>query len=297
MNLIQKKLRSQSGASLLIALMFMLFCLFVGGAVLVAASANGYRVAHLSDQQDFLSQRSACLLLADEIDGNRGGQHKLTVTDVTEVYQPLTVLPGGGRVEDTSRPTVTEHTLTFGAGFTAANSMTTVQRIMYETAVCRYLLENGIDLTGIANGIRYHVSLEGFYYNGSAFTLDNFWCRSNTDGYCADGSIRIKGITGANNIEFTDYTAYFNCGTGERLFDFYVNFGTYTQMTVAAEAYFSDLVIGPIRDEADGTLHIQQTQADGSTVTQSYSGHWEVNRTTHKTTVGWEEAYIEKGGA
>lgn len=297
MNLIQKKLRSQSGASLLIALMFMLFCLFVGGAVLVAASANGYRVAHLSDQQDFLSQRSACLLLADEIDGSRGGQHKLTITDVTEVYEPKTLLPGGGSVEDPSRPTVTEHTLTFGAEFTAANSMTTVQRIMYETAVCRYLLENGIDPTGNAAGIRYHVTVEGFYYNGSPFTLSDFWCRNSTEGYCADGSIRIKGITGANNIEFTDYTAYFNCGAGDRLYDFYVNFGTYTQMTVAAEAYFSDRVIGPIRDDAEGTLQFQQTQPDGSIVTQSYSGYWEVQRTTHKTTVGWEEAYIEKGGA
>ena len=46
----------------------MLFCVFVGGSVLAAAIANGSRVNQaMDDEQAYLSQRSAALVIAEEL--------------------------------------------------------------------------------------------------------------------------------------------------------------------------------------------------------------------------------------
>lgn len=306
MNNIKNKLRSKSGASMLIAMVFMLFCLFVGGVVLAAASANGYRVAHLSDQQDFLSQRSAGLLLSDMIDENLsaiGGEHYLAISDVKSVYTPITILEGGGQVVDTSRSTITEHTLTFTAKFSESNPMTPVQRVLYETAVCRYLEEKGLDPTNLSQGIASAVPvLKGFYYSDGSetkpFTLSDFWCQNTaTREYTTSGKIDIHGITGVSNTVFTDYTADFNCGSDTRLYDFYVSFGSYTQLSVSANAYFSERNIGPVEGITNKSFNTVTHNADGSTTTGVSAGDWQVSTTTSKTTIRWEDSYIEKGGA
>lgn len=285
MNSIVNKLRSKSGASMLIAIVFMMFCLFVGGAVLAAASANGYRVKHLSDQQDFLNQRSACQLLADEIDGAGTVKAKLTVSDIDIRYDPITVLANGSKVPDTSRSTILDHTITFSAQFTETNTMSAVQRIMYETAVLRYLAENEIDLGDSALTVK----LEGFYYGpkvgeaSNAFGLGDFWCKNST-GYVTEGSIDIYGIPAADGAASDSFTASFASGTGNRLYDFCIGFGAYTQMTVSANAYTSELSVGPI------------TATENLTV-NSVSGDWDVTKLSNRITISWDPAYIEKGGA
>lgn len=83
MSLIKRKLGSKAGASMLLALVFLMFCLFIGGSVLAAATANGSRVAHLkNDQQDYLSQRSAMLLMADMLTGEDGKELQVVITEV-----------------------------------------------------------------------------------------------------------------------------------------------------------------------------------------------------------------------
>ena len=63
---LKQKLHSQRGASMLMAMIFLLFCLLIGGSVLAAATANSSRIEHLvNDQQDFLNQRSALTIMAD----------------------------------------------------------------------------------------------------------------------------------------------------------------------------------------------------------------------------------------
>ena len=82
---IKRKLSSKSGASMLLAMVFLMFCLFIGGSVLAAATANGSRVEHLkNDQQAYLSQRSAMLLMADLLTGKNGKELQVMVTDVTK---------------------------------------------------------------------------------------------------------------------------------------------------------------------------------------------------------------------
>ncbi len=70
MGRVRAKLRSSSGASMLIALSFLLLCLTVGAVVLTAASSNAGRMAHAqSSQQAYLTVSSAAGLLRDELDG------------------------------------------------------------------------------------------------------------------------------------------------------------------------------------------------------------------------------------
>lgn len=80
---IQGKLQSKSGSSMLLAMVFLLFCLFIGGSVLAAATANAGRVESLrQDRQRELSQRSAMQLMAGQLSAAPESQLQLTIQDV-----------------------------------------------------------------------------------------------------------------------------------------------------------------------------------------------------------------------
>ena len=65
---LSQKVKSNTGATLLIAIVFMLFCVFVGGSVLAAATVNGSRLKKsVESEQAYLSQRSAALLIAEQL--------------------------------------------------------------------------------------------------------------------------------------------------------------------------------------------------------------------------------------
>lgn len=297
MNQISRKLRSQSGATMLIALMFMMFCLFVGGSVLASASANGYRVAHLSDQQDFLNQRSAALLLADEIDGN-GDTPTLRITDVVLTETPKVLLPGGGVANDTYtvRTEIKTRSITFTADFTAANPMTVVQKLMFETAVCRYLKENGV--TAAQANDTNNITFSGFHYtdpSGNVIQLQSvaeFWYPYDPEAENILGSISITGSQGGN--AFTSYNAYFtSSGDAGDLFDFQVTFDN-TQMIVSANAYMS-------RRDISQPGEVQEDTAISATekakLPAGCTAVYEVSASTIKSTIKWQSAYIQKGGA
>lgn len=272
---ISRKLRSKSGASMLIAILFMMFCLFVGGSVLAAATANGYRVAHMSDQQDFLSQRSAANLIADEIDGGKEiSSLTMTVEDIYWNYQPLKHLDGGGWEEDTSREPSQERTITFQAPFSEEHQMTVIQRLLYETAVCRYLMEHSIDLSTTA------VELKNFWYNGTQVTsLSSFWYPYYPEETQIKGKLDIAGKLDGDTVNFTDYTAYFISGDRQNLYDFVVSFD-FAQMTVTADAYMSTTEIPrPVERVEHAT-----------------KGFVEISVTNARTYITWDWANIQKGG-
>lgn len=71
MSIIRRKLNSQSGASIVIALIFFLLCLTVGAVVLTAATANVGRVTRIQNQQQaYFAVRSAAELIRDKIAGS-----------------------------------------------------------------------------------------------------------------------------------------------------------------------------------------------------------------------------------
>lgn len=68
MKLLRKKLHSETGASLMLALLFLFFCLMVGALVLTAASANAGRTTRIEgEQQRYLTVESAALLLREDL--------------------------------------------------------------------------------------------------------------------------------------------------------------------------------------------------------------------------------------
>ena len=87
------KLKSNSGATIIIALMFMLICVFVGGSVLVAATVNGGRLAgERADQQAILNQRSIAAVIADELSEN--GVIDLSFAIMEDAGQKTVYAPG-----------------------------------------------------------------------------------------------------------------------------------------------------------------------------------------------------------
>ena len=84
--MIKEKLQSQRGASMLMAMVFLLFSLLIGGSVLAAATANSSRIAHLvGDQQEYLSQRSALAVMADMLTPQTGETLKISFAGASQI--------------------------------------------------------------------------------------------------------------------------------------------------------------------------------------------------------------------
>ena len=267
MKQITRKLRSKSGATMVIALVFMMFCLFIGGSVLAAATANGYRVEHLSDQQDYLDQRSAALLIADELRASNAN-NQLIVHDVTQVVQKVVVGPDGVPVPTGDAP-ITYRTITFQAPDELR--MSAFQRLMYETTVWRYLKENMISL----NTPNLTIEVKDFYdHNGNSITgLTSFWY---SDEGTVSGTIAIEGPK-----EGISYEAVFTSLEGESLFDFQVGFGEYTQLSVMMYSF---------------TGAREPIIREGYTVWKnSYDAL--VQTTSRRYTISWDPPAVVKGGA
>ena len=69
MNKLNRKLRSQSGASILLALLFLLTCMMVAASILMAAVSNAGKIrSNYDEQQRYLTLSSALRLVAGEIE-------------------------------------------------------------------------------------------------------------------------------------------------------------------------------------------------------------------------------------
>lgn len=161
MKTIKNKLHSKSGASLLLALLFLGFCVLVGGTVLAAAAANGFRVTRMEAKKQELDDRSAAMLVANQL-----GNCTLTITtDSTANTVEVEVMEG---------------------------PMMPMQRLTAEMAVWKFLKEN--------DGKNATVSLINFKYyvaDAVAHTVSSrsdFWYQYNL-GTSADftGTVSFGG--------------------------------------------------------------------------------------------------------
>lgn len=291
------KLRSNSGASLILALVFMLVCMFIGGSVLAAASANGYRVAHLSDQQQYLDERSAALLTAEELRANLGAAstHMLVINDVTYTVQKVKV-GNGGVVTPDGDPT-TSRSITFEAPRNIL--MTPFQRLMYETAVLRYISENELDST-------VQIQFKNFHYRDiydpsydpddyqtpedepQILNLTDFWCKDVKGNLTVSGNYNEDG-TGAS---FTNFQALYECMDGSALYDFVFDFGDFSQLSVICYASLGERE--PVEQTIIDEWTVTVPGADGSTTTITYPA--QITTVSRKPVIIWETAKIVKGG-
>ncbi len=227
MTKITQKLKSRRGASLILAMVFMLLCLFVGGSVLAAATANGGRVADLNNsQQTYLSQRSAALLMADMLEGDNA-PFQLTIKTVstdaaTTVTYSLPELP-------------------------ASETYSTLQRILVENAIQKYRFGRG-SATGTTENMENFSFGEEPYQNNTAHLYP-----------AADytGTFQITMADDENSVTET-LTATFvspapetNVALKSKHFDMTFYFGTDSLISLYVKASFKDGL--PITVTQDGT--------------------------------------------
>lgn len=194
MNKLSHKLGSRSGESMVLALVFLLFCTLVGSSVLVSATANAGRLRSTSDLQSGISQRSAAHLMADELRAEAGEQLALYVSDSAETN------------EETGE---TWRTITFQIA-TNMESLTPMQQLLLETAVWRYLQENPREDAEIL--------LQGFHW---AEGTGDFRCRRTEGNLTLGGTAEISGRS-VTLLEETELS--FSCGAGDGAYDFAVIF-------------------------------------------------------------------------
>lgn len=282
MNLIKNKLHSKRGASLMIALVFLIFAVFIGGSVLAAASANGYRIEHLSDQQDYLNQRSAALLLAEEMDIDLFSNISLDANFIITTRDPVKMHISGREYPDTSRSQTVDYSLVFEAK--ANGDMDTMTRVMFETAVLRYLEENKNTLMDM-DFDQSKITLKGFSYNGTPITsISQFWTAN--DESCS-GTIQIYGTRNGETENFTEYTARYTCAGGDQAYDFVVDFGDYSQITITMNGFsgMRPLMSSPELEDYGGGAWVGEYKLC-NVVTQ------EIQRTA----ISWNRPAIAKGG-
>ncbi len=293
--MLQRKLCGRKGASMILALVFLLFCSFVGSTVLVSATANAYRVKHLTDQQSFLTERSTALLLTDELQLGDGKRLQMTVVDTLNFVEEVTVGPDGSAIP-TGR-SIYRRAITFKV-VTNLDEITSSQRLLLEVTVRRYLSENPSHAmnTSVTPAVT-EITLENFPA-GKEVTATNVVASKNDFWTVEDETKWTLSVTGSVNAGGTfdgtlpSYTVRFTSGRGENLYDFYMDLGDFSQLKVAVNAFYgitrTEGIVTPAAP--DPNFELDLTGNTGSTTTQ-------VTSSIYETIISWDDPMVEKGGA
>lgn len=274
MNKILRKLRSKAGESMILAMVFMLFCSFVGGSVLASATANAQRVAQIAEEQEFLLERSAALLMADELKLEKNGYFRVKVVDEDQTIQPVLISEDGGIHINGASSKDRRIAFTLQSSV-SKEKITPLQQMMAEAAVKRYLLEKAPGISADK------VSFAGFPSSTGTFVA---MMPTSTDKaeQIIQGSIGVSFEPEGENVPKIDaYTANYVFGTGEDIYSMYVDFGDMSQLKLSVSAYsgtsvLEDVLGAPI---GEGTNTVQ--------ITTDYTN----------TSIYWMDPFVEKGGA
>lgn len=272
MNPVMRKLKSKRGASMLLAMMFMAFCVFVGGSVLSAAAANGSRVAkQAKDQQAYLSQRSAAIVIADELKGHPDDQLQMTVVEKTT--ETTVKIPG--RTDAVSENTTVSFELypveyVDASGIKTVVTKTEFQKLLYEAAVDLYMS------TGSKN--TYAVPTFKNFNFEQAYTYSFEAPKSALELTVADpidNDTEIKGSLLVNS----DYDLRVDFLDGSKL-SVFLNANVGTSEPVVVESSKEELVVEGSGEEATTSTKVTTTKI-----------------TTTTTIIRWDDPVIRKGGA
>ena len=278
MNILIRKMRSRSGVSMMLVLVFLLFCSFVGSAVLASAVSNSRRVSESGRQQEFLSEQSAAELVADRFRLNLGEYLILTVQDSVKAVREMRKVGNGGTFEETGRETVLrEITFRVNTNITP-NAM---HRLLLETAVYGFLCELPQDAQNSDIRIRFE------NFPGDPESTGDFLLRFNVNDPETEigGTLEVAASAYQNtDVTIPSYTVGFLSGRGEERYDFFLYFGD--QMKITLDAGFGTqepLVMEfPVSSDKE---HYFEAAASYIRITETLTRH----------TVSWENPLIEKG--
>lgn len=210
MKQLERKLRSNAGASMIFALVFLLFCVFIGGSVLAAATANAGRVASMTtDQQEYLSQRSAALVMADMLTGTDDAPMQMTIKKVE-------VLLDGGATSNR----------TFYVTIPSSASKPVIQKVVYENVLDQIWKKESI----VVGEDKDEVNYENFLFDDMSESSPSYSFTALTDEMPYSFSVANSVNTSEKlegEIQFVDD------------YDLKVHFGNNSQVYLSMNGYAS----------------------------------------------------------
>ena len=247
MKRIQSKLHNSRGVSIIIAMVFMLICLFVGATVLTAASMNTARIRNDSKQQEFMNERSAAMLIADELRvvvpssdpsvAPSYGNMRLMIHEDHVTRQKVIVKANGDVVIPENSAAKAKRALRFEVCLPEGAEMTAMQRTVIETTILNYMHQNGIlpDTASTTPGDPFSIVYDNFIYKGTPVTgYPNMWFKLKVP---VAGSVKLERSDLENSDPGKSFTANFiSDAKPGRLYDYVVDFGDYSQMKVVLYA-------------------------------------------------------------
>ena len=272
MNPVMRKLKSRRGASMLLAMMFMAFCVFVGGSVLSAAAANGSRVAkQAKDQQAYLSQRSAALVIVDELKGHPDDQLQMTVVEKTT--ETTVKLPG--RADSKDKKTSVSFEL-YPAEYLDENNIKTVvtktefQKLLYEAAVDLYMSTGSKNTYAVPTFKNFNFEQAYTYsFEAPKPALELTVADPIAEGAENKGSLLVN----------SDYDLRVDFLDGSKL-SVFLNANVGTSEPVVVESSKEELIREGSGEEATTSTKVTTTKI-----------------TTTTTIIRWDDPVIRKGGA
>jgi hypothetical protein len=307
MNRIKNKLRSRAGASMIMAMVFMLFCSFIGGTVLASATANAQRVAQMAEQQDFLLERSAALLATDQLKLKNNQYLRLTVVDQKRTIQAAEPKSGIGLVLVEGVTPERDRVITFTVSTNI--TLTEMHKLMLQSSVWRYLvervegdsLEAKVLLSGFTGDVNQASSLSGFLYtysNASVVGNKVTVPKVAEDKKWIGGSMAVKCTSSSaqTSVQIPEYTSNFSIGRNEDIYDFFVDFGENSQVKMKMNAFSG--INSPLTTTTptyDASFFPEKNLPDG-THQKAYPDVI-ITSVATTTTISWEDPLVEKGGA
>ena len=273
---LKNKLCNQKGVSLIIAMVFMLICLFVGGSVLVAATMNTSRMRHVPKQQQFLDQRSAAMLIADELKVDADTSLQIIVREREITTQNVTF-------NDKEKMLYTgtagkTYKVIFEAVIPEGVTLNTMQETALETAVRFYLKEHGITPdphSGIIELVNFPKPLGEFIVPEEKGTFD---IKITSDAVALDP---FKVNYYIEDEDPSDFNKEYDFTVDFEKFDPAVTNQKFSQLVVRLQSAVSitkipaieEIIMNP-RDDHKGESHITKTT---------------------QTVISWANPTIEKG--
>ncbi len=297
--MLKAKLRSKAGVSMLIALLFLMFCVFIGGTVLAAATANGRRVEQLASQQEQLISRSTAMLLGDELQLDPDESLRIKVLDVDKTIYEIQATDGHYELLSTAPVRKREVTFTVDIHLNAGHKLKPLQRLQIEAAILRYIQEHPSDDQSLQPDIK----IVGFIVDGVEITKNDFWLKTDLNGN-VEGSLQVEATHDTVDIPGFDLTV--SCGSGDDCYDLLLATEGTASVRVRLRAYDNTVPTpGPAASELpeNPTSLTQLPEGSYEVFPEGYSAvHRDCNMLyviTHEqynVAIGWEDPLVEKGG-
>ena len=270
MQTLSRKLHNRRGASMLIAMVFLLFCAFVGGSVLAAATANGSRIKALTtSEQDYLNQRSTAALLADELTPANHCYTRLTMHVKTTTLQRCQFKTEGNYYDPIDpEPHIDSVEYTFEAFKLPVNvKYTAMQQALLESATQRLISERSIFNTN-------DITLENFdYATGSPDKISsNYFLMK----YGPEATVRITDPM-ENEVDAT-----FRCAGEAGDYTFTLDFGDRTQLS--------------LRMNGSHNSHVQTSPSEYVLINAAEKLYNEKVVTSETVIISWDDPVVLKGG-